>query len=232
MPKTVPPHIVTMAQAKLTVLRGVLASVRLETGLQGIQIQINGDDVAATPQKYPWYLEPGKYLMVLSKKGYASDTRRLVLKAGEHRRIKVELTSLAEVAKQRRAQADLLLKKDRTRLIGYSALVAGAALAVGAAVLYGVGASRGNEAFDGYISTNSKQEQERFSEQIDSAEGLLTGGHVMIGLAAAALGVSVWQLVSASGMEESAPPAGQGVGITATMAPVAGGAAFSISGSF
>ena len=53
MPKTVPPHIVAMAKAKLTVLRGELASVRLETSQDGVQIQINGDDVATTPQAYP-----------------------------------------------------------------------------------------------------------------------------------------------------------------------------------
>ena len=231
MPRTVPAAIVTQAQKKLAELRMELGSVKLNCALEGVQVQINGEDVATTPQQIPWYVEPGKYVMILSKEGYVTDTRRLTLKKGDHRTIEVKLTSEAEVRRRQQQRDQLVRRKDRKKVIGYSALAAGAALAVGAAALYGVGASKGNEAFDGYSSTASKQEQERYREQVESAEGLVIGGHVLIGLAAAALGVSLWQLVSAARMEDRAPAPGQ-PGIEAAMLPTPGGAAFSLSGRF
>lgn len=232
MAKDVPKEIVSEAKQQLAQLREELGSVTLDTPMAGIKIQINGEDVAETPQSMPWYGEPGKYVVILSKEGYVTDTRRMVLKKNDHRAIKVRLTSVEEAERQQRAREELLRKKDRKKIIGYSTLAAGAALAVGAAVLYGVGASRGNEAFDGYTTTSSIQEQQRYLEQIDSAEGLLLGGHVVIGLAAAALGVAAWQIIAATRMDEEPPTPDQPKGIKAAFVPTQGGAAFSLSGRF
>ncbi len=233
MPKTVPPAIVEQAKKKLWDLRKELSSVRLETTLEGIQIQINGEDVDKTPQKWPHYMEPGKHVMILSRDGHVSKTELLVLKKGEHRTIKVQLTSLAEVKRLQLERDELMGARSRKRVIGFTTLAAGAALAVGAAVLYGVGASKGSEAFDGYSSTSSTMEQDRYKEQVESAKGMITGGHVLIGLAAATLGVSMWQLISASRMKE-APTKEKDTttSVKPVVAPTAGGAALSITGRF
>ncbi len=232
VPKTVPAEIVTAAKQKLGELRAQLGSLMVESPLEGMAIQINGDDVAVTPQKKAHYLEPGKYVLILSREGFVTDTRKLVLKKGDHQVIKVQLTSLAEAERQQRAAQELLRKKDRKKIIGYSALAAGAALAVGAAVLYGVGAARGNEAFDGYTSTTSIQDQQKYVEQVDTAEGMVLGGHVLIGVAAVAFGVSAWQLITAASMDEEALPPAEDTSVKAALAPTVGGAAFSLSGRF
>lgn len=232
MEKDAPAEVVAGARKKLDELRRELASVRVNCSVPGAVIQLNGSNIGVVPQKMAHYVEPGTFVLMVSSEGHATHNRRLKLTRGEHEPITVKLISLAEQAKEQQEQAELIRRKDRGRLLGYSFLAAGAAMAVGAATLYGVGVSQGNEGQEGFNTAQSEKEQGQYEEQVNGAERLLIGGHVLIGLAAAATGVAVWQLVAASRIEADAGLPNVAPTVSAAVAPAPGGAAFTLSGAF
>ena len=143
------------------------------------------------------------------------------------------LVSIAEQERARRQQQELVdLHRGKT-MWGYTALAGAAALAVGAAVLYGVGASRGMDAYEAYDNSESIVEQQGHADEVASAKELLIGGHVLIGFAAVAAGVSAWQLLTRPDIEEKKEEAPAQPGVTAAgISPMLGGAQISFGGRF
>ena len=225
------PEAVEAGKARLDALRTKLASVKVGGPHDGATVLINGEQVGRIPMELPHYVPPGSHIMEVELDGFITARERLLLKAGDHRAPAPALISIAEQERARREQqARVDLHRSKT-MWGYTAMAGAAAFAVGAAVLYGVGASRGAEAHDGYVSSSSIVEQQGYADEVDSAKELLIGGHVLIGVAAVAAGISAWQLLTRPELEEANSADQPGV-TTAGISPVIGGAQLNLGGRF
>ncbi len=96
--------------------------------------------------------------------------------------------------------------------------------------MYGVGQSSGSAAYDRYHLTAEPAEMDAHWQDVEAAERLFIGGHVMVGLSAAALGVSLYSFLTRSDDDPaghaSARAVGFGVGATGD------GASLNLSGAF
>ena len=226
-----PPDVIKEAKARLEELRQKLASVIVNSPVKDTAVLINGEEVGRTPVKMSHYLEPGKYMLTVQKDGYLPVHRKLDLNKGDHLTLNIPLTSRAELEKEQRRLQQIADERRTKNIWGYTALAGAAALAVTAAVLYGVGAQQGISAHEGYQTTTNMADQRAYAEEVNSAKEMLIGGHVLIGLAAAAAGVSIYQLLTRPDAEKpaalpKAPPAAVGVFIQQS------GAQFTLSGRF
>ena len=128
----------------------------------------------------------------------------------------------------------LLLKKRRGKTIwAWTSLGVGLACAVGAGVMYGVGSSQSNAAYNRYSGLADTESADTFDthwSEVESAERLYIGGHVLAGVAAVAVGVAIYQLATRPAEESSAARSGQGMrlGMTAD----GHGAGLVLSGGF
>ena len=224
-----PGPIIEAARQRLARIRQNLASVTVRCPIQGASIQVDGEEVGQTPQKLPRYVVPGKHVLIVRKAGHLTLTQNLQLKKGQHVTIDAALKSTADQQRAFLEHQRLLERRRRKTVVGYVALAGGAALAVGGAVLYALGGVQGAEAHDSYQATNSINALPRHEADIQSARRLLIGGHVMVGLAAAATGVAIWQLATRPKVEQDAPAR---AGLSPSIGPAPGGATFSLSGSF
>ena len=77
--------------AKLTRLRGKVASITLLCGVPGATVKVEGKEVGATPLKQRHYREPGSFQLEVSKDGHQTFYATLKLDAGQHRELQVEL---------------------------------------------------------------------------------------------------------------------------------------------
>jgi len=91
-------------------------------------------------------------------------------------------------------------QKRRSKTIwAWTTLGVGLACAAGAGVMYGVASSQVNKAYDEYSALDSSHTDESFDAvwaDVESAGNLYIGGHVLAGVAAAAVGVSVFMFVT------------------------------------
>ena len=81
-------------------------------------------------------------------------------------------------------------------ILGYTALALAGAAAAGAGALYGLGITRGDEAHELYMGTNIPYKAAIYRVDVEAAQGLVIGGHVLAGVAAASLGFAIYALVS------------------------------------
>lgn len=155
--------------------------------------------------------------------------------------LKEKETRAAEKKRAAEAQLsrDLALTADRRRsktIWGYSTLGAGAALAVAAAILYGVGGAQGGEAHDSYLKatdtapTHDVAAVEQYKSDVESARTKLIVGNVLIGLAAASLGVSIYQFVTRPSVPEA--PSKKDLGAALSFSPSVGGGSVSLMVQF
>jgi len=111
----------------------------------------------------------------------------------------------AVTARQDSADTTLQERRRSKTIWAYATLGTGVALALGAGVLYGVGVSQGSEAQDSYLlATNKKPvasdtELAQLEADKESARTMVLVGNVLIGAAAVALGVSIYQFVTRPG---------------------------------
>ena len=192
-----------------------LASVLVSCLVRGALVELDGKPQGRTPLDARIYLKPGTHLFVLRKEDYHSDTRELVLTAGEHVKLDVSMRPLPGVAGTQPASqstsrpvpatrtqlagtSDItLMKRHRTKTIwAYSALATGLALAATAGVLYGVGRSLGDEAHEQYMNAPSQPQMDLHWEDVEAANTKITIGHVCLGTAVAALGLSLYQFIT------------------------------------
>ena len=91
-------------------------------------------------------------------------------------------------------------QKRRSKTIwAWTTLGVGLACAAGAGVMYGVGSIQVSSAYDAYKAVPASAAHSTFNEKwsrVESASKLYIGGHVLAGVAAAAMGVSVYMFAS------------------------------------
>ena len=127
--------------------------------------------------------------------------------------------SAAEDRDSRRA-----VKRKRHTILAWSSLGLGIASAATAGVLYGVGMSRRSAAYDNYSAARDQVAIDGHWEEVEAEEKKLIAGHVLAGVAAAAVGVSAYFFItrpSADGDADQARGAlrmlvggtGQGAGV-------------------
>ena len=125
-------------------------------------------------------------------------------------------------------------QKRRSKSIwAWTTLGVGLACAVGAGVMYGVGSSQVNSAYDEYNALTAADSAETFDEKwanVESAGNLYIGGHVLAGVAAAAVGVSIYMFVTRPSGESAEEVASQGLNVG--VAADSQGAGLLISGEF
>ena len=116
------------------------------------------------------------------------------------------------------------VKKRRSKTIwAYTSLGVGLACAVTAGVLYGVGMSQGGDAHDKYMNSSDPDQIFDTRQEIYGADKLMTAGHVVMGLAAVAVGFSIYQFIT-----RPASRASTSIGF----APTVGGATMFVGGRF
>ncbi len=96
------------------------------------------------------------------------------------------------------------------------------ACAAGAGVLYGVGSAQGDTAHERYLAAWRLEEISSHRADVESAERLLIGGHVLVGVAAAAVGLSIYQFVAGGAPERT----------TVGLVPGTDGLTLALGGSF
>jgi len=211
-----PPAIIAAARSRLDELRKRLASVKLSSLVDGATVIVDGKATGKTPLELPIYLEPGGHALRLEHAGHTPITRQLALTAGQHQSVDLSprpqsaapgapdgsrsVTDPAAAAERearararQQAQVEASQRRRRSRTIwAYSTLGLGLALAASAGVLYGVGGSQGADAHQAYSEATDPVEIERRYEEVEAARSKLVAGHVLVGLAAASLGASVY----------------------------------------
>jgi hypothetical protein len=236
-----PQKITDAAKERLDELKKKLGSVKLTSMVDGATVSVDGKGVGKTPLELPIYLEPGKHEIKLEHTGHKPLTRQMDLAAGQHETLDLSPRPEAlppppppptgvDEAEQRRLQEQAKVRRSKT-LWAYTTLGVGAALAVTAAVLYGVGASQGSDAHAAYQEATDPAEIESQYKDVEAAKTKLVVGHVMLGLAAASLGVSVYHFLTRPADERPASAgAARTPGARVTLAPTLGG--LSLQGSF
>ena len=205
-----PRKILRLAQARLKQLRRRVASVRLVCPQQGALVQIDEQPRGTTPLQAAVYLEPGRRRVRLSKAGHHPRELALDLRAGDHRELTMDLTPRPLTRRLEPEESDddpILLQQHRRKTItGYAALGTGLALAAGAAVLVGLGSSQGSDAHQRYLAVSSEPGADsaavgQLREEIEQARNMVIAGEVLAGVAVAALGLSLYQLLTRPELE-------------------------------
>ena len=213
---------------------------RLQTGLltvsskpAGARVLLGGKSLGQAPLtrvKVP----VGEHTLLLRLAGHLQRRRTITLRRDEELKVTLALQRGRPGAKAA-GNAVALRRQARARQTkttwGYVSLGAGAALAASAAILYGVGFSQGAAAHDRYMSSFGADEMNAHYADVRSARGKLYAGHALAGVAAVAVGVSVYLLLTrpdaprraSAGSRRALAP-----GVTAT----SGGLGFSVGGSF
>lgn len=89
-------------------------------------------------------------------------------------------------------KVQFLQQRDSRAALAYGGLVTAVACTLGMAIVYGVALSNGSDAHERYMNARDPYESLIFRSQLDSAENTLVAGHILLGLAAVAAGVSVY----------------------------------------
>ena len=224
-------------------------------------LEINGKTIGRAVKPWPRYFAPGTYQIKVLQAGQPPYTQHVTLKAGDAQALKVSLADQQTVAKapapepvprprpeptgqvKDKEPVELQLQPSKVikptepedkpargstlrTIAKWGTLGAAAAFAVTAAVLYGVGMSNGNSAHDAYMNTTDWDEIYNYRKDVNNAEGLVIGGHVLAGLAVAAGVASAVLFLTQPEAPTPAKTTAWG------LAPMNGGAAFSISGRF
>lgn len=219
-----PPRIVSGARARLRELRRTLASVRVQADDEA-SLRVDGKPAALAERIY---LDPGSHRIEISRAAHRTYRSELQLSPGDHRQLVVQLqplpasrpsapettASAAQPGRSTPASAPSAAPgpspprsraRDRSgprrhkTIWGYLTLGLGLACAGSAAVLYGVGISEGARAHESYGQQASDIDQLLADrETIGAARTKLLVGHVLAGTALAALGVSLYLLLTRS----------------------------------
>jgi len=201
-----PAEIINAATKRLTELKKKLSSVKVSSLVEGATLRVDGKAVGKTPIELPIYLEPGSHELTLEREGHLPTTRKLDLAAGQHE--SMDLTPRVPPPPPTRPAVmpppvptgpdpSVIEARRRSKTIwAYSTLGVGVALAATASVLYGVGASQGGSAHDKYREATDPDEMAAHYDDVESAKTKLLVGHVLMGAAAAAVGVSIYMFLT------------------------------------
>ena len=243
-----------LAREKILGLKTKVAEVKVECNVDGAVVKMDGKDVGKIPLKESLLLEPGKHNLNVETEGHKPFVQELALEAGKETTVRVSLKP-KEVAKPEPAVSDKVddtpVQEDVTQatvsdaedsrsakhssktIWAWTTLGVGLACAVGAGVLYGVGSSQVSSAYDEYDALTAAESAETFDEKwadVESAGNLYIGGHVLAGVAAAAVGVSIYMFVTRPSMESD--EVGEASGLSIGFSAGSQGANLVVSGGF
>jgi hypothetical protein len=231
------------AQQRYDALRRKLVSIQVLCSAEGADVTVDDEVVGVTPLQSGIYLEPGSHRLSLRKQGYMPFELELALGAGEHRQLTVPLQPVAaqdeplppvvpaptppvkisKPAPTPVVPAQENPQQQRKTFWAWGSLGAGSALVVTAVTLYTVGLVQGNDAHKKYRDAGPTEDIGGYWSDVESAKTKLIAGHVLMGLGAAAVGVSVYHFLT---LQERRPSTTVGLGGTS------GGAALWVSGRF
>jgi len=237
-----PMAITAAARRRYQQLLRRVARVELTCDEARARVLVDGHEVGRTPLDTALYLLPGEHVLVLHASPRSAKHvspreahRRLSLVAGEQRVLAVSFgRPRARVAANRPAR-DLGVRaslRRRKTIVAWTALGTGAALAVGAAVLLGLGTAQGERAYQAYSQLSATDPDASFREEraaMSEARKRQVAGAVLAGAAVAVAALGAYHLFT-----RPAEPARGGVArdVAAGVAPLPGGAALSLGGSF
>lgn len=92
--KSAPGEMVQLAHQKLRKLRRKLASVTVTCNVEGAWLLVAGKEVGQLPMGFRTYYTPDKYHFAVKKRGYQRFQKSVVLRAGSHLQLEVELTHI------------------------------------------------------------------------------------------------------------------------------------------
>jgi len=220
-----PEKMLDTARQKVKELKQKIALVRVISSVKGATVKFNGLDIGRTPLPDNWEMAvdaPKNVGVWLEAEGYQTFTSSQYLKPGQEVVIRAELKPLNQQAPEPTPAAtksepesplpaatvpapegdadDQLIQKRRSKTIwAWTTLGLGLACAAGAGVFYGVGYSQVTAAHDEYNelpSTASVSTRDEKWAEVESASKLYIGGHVLAGVAAVAVGVSIYMFVT------------------------------------
>ena len=241
-----PEKMLRLARDKLALLAQKIALVKVTSSVAGATVKVNGINVGKTPLPGDWEMAIKAQENVsvwVEAEDYQTFTRSLQLNPGQAVTVEVVLKPMPKpktptvVEASQDAEGEITYQQNQKRrsktIWAWTTLGVGLACAVGAGVLYGVGSSQVNKAYDAYSTLDSSYTDESFDNEwadVESAGNLYIGGHVLAGVAAAAVGVSIYMFMTRPAVERevAASTGGWRLGITA------GGrqASFVVSGGF
>ncbi len=228
---------ISRARGKLNALAKKIAILEISCPAAGALVKVDGRVVGKIPLGKVLFLEPGRRAVKVEHGERGSYERSLDLGPGQRRSVEASLERPEPSASQPAPQ--LIQEGVGERDAGggkttwaWSTLGVGLACAAGAGVFYGLGASRTSAAYDRYNALTSADSAESFDArwaEVEASGRLYFGGHVLAGVAAAALGVSIYMFITRPDEGEAAastaPP-------TFNVSPGPGGLGFNIAGSF
>ena len=229
-----PKGVTREAKRRLKALRRKLGWIRVTCMVEGAVILVDGRSVGRTPRDLPLYLDPGRHRISMEREGYLPRVKMITIAAGKRKTLDFLLDPVNQPSVSAGAAAatadPVVQKRRRTKtILALAALGAGVALTAGAAALYGVGLSRGNDAYDSYLRADTLADADAQYEDVKSARTLVIVGHVLMGAAVAAYGFSFYSFVTRPCADQASP---HGERPAVTVAPTSGGAYLSVGGSF
>ena len=241
---------VATARERLGELRRKLSSITVSCPVAGAQVIVDGRLAGHTPLTGRIYLLPGTRRIQVARRGYKAYDLTLALPRGSHEDLVVpwrRQNGRDQVGRPLPADAvrspfaseervdlgqgnepqDWLRARHRTRTIwGYSTLALGLAAAATAGALYSVGTVKGDTAHKYYMGATQPDVILHHWEEVQQAEQMLLAGHVLTGVGAAVIGLSLYLLLS----RPELPGLGE---LEASAAPLpGGGAALGLGGRF
>ena len=208
-----PEETVKIARRRLVELSAGLGQVVVQGPVPGALVEVDGQGQGRTPLQDPLYLAPGKHRLRVSAPGRIPHMQEVTLRAGQRlvvdavlkkpaaptdpgQDVPPEAAGVAPVADSPEEPASRRRSKS---IWAWSLLGASLACAAGAGVLYGVGHSQSGAAYNDYRALPDDAPASTFDarwEEVEAAERLYIGGHVLAGVAAAVLGASIYMFVT------------------------------------
>ena len=231
-----PKGVAREAKRRLRALQRKLGWVKVTCMVEGAVILVDGVSVGYTPRDLPLYVTPGSHRITLQREGYTPRVKKITIAAGKRKDLDFLLDPLEKPGSPGTSALGsgpdpAQQKRRRSKTIwALSTLGAGVALTAGAAALYGVGFSKGNDAYESYLKAGTLAEADSRYEEVNSAKTLVIVGHTLLGAAVVAYGLSFYSFVTRPCAREEAPTDGPKTKFT--VAPTSGGAYLSIGGSF
>ncbi len=168
------------------------------------------------------------YQVELVLEGYKRWRREKAVVAGKERTMAATLQPTQATAGSPDVDTDEAPRSRTRTVLAWAGLGLAVAATATAGVLYGVGVSNGDEAHEAYVAATRPGDALRYREEVEGAQTKVLAGHVLAGVATAALGLSIYCFVT----RREAPTSTSGAGVVVGFSPSPGGAGFSVAGSF
>ena len=247
-----PESMLQNARDKMAVLKQNIALLSVVSPVEGAAVKIKGTEEGKTPLPDDWMMAvraPQKLEVWVEAAGYRPFRKNLDLRPGHEVTVQAALlpqlaatvnkppavtpAKKASVEHSSEVQYAEIQKRRSKTIWAWTALGIGLACAAGAGVMYGVGNSQVNSAYDEYSALTSIHTDESFDlwwADVEAAGNLYVGGHVLAGVAAAAMGVSVYMFLTRPPAEKMAAQQKNSLWLSATVEP--GGAGLLLRGGF